>query len=846
MLSAILKKPVSAAAFAFTVLAGAAVAGIYVFNIVQWADYPDFGYGFRTATGINVAGMVTPNGAKSGLQVGDRFVEINGQRFSDLAQFRALMRRALGAENVYRIERGGSRIDVTIRNAPIGFKRAFYKSGLLFLLGLGYALIGILVFLMKPHARSSWIFFLFTAVMGMFISFLYKISTMTPAWLETVHIFIYTFMPATLAHLTLAFPQERLVLKRRPWTQLVPYLLSLALFACARVLTPNIMDAPRAVMIAVMAWVALSVVLFLASCLQLRMTTTSDIVRLRARMILLGFAIAASVPLLDFVSSVLFGVYLLPDFNLYLPFFIVFPAFVGYSIVKHNLFDIDAIIKRTYGYVLFTGALAGFYGIFVFVSNRAFGEYEFARAEAFPLPFIISVVIVFNPLRLRVQRLIDRVFYRLDYDYRETVQQVSRRMRTLLDRDEIGRAVMDTALGTMFIDSGCVVLRNRNNVKYECLIPAGQRDSAAAPVNHHLEEGHRANGAGTAGADAQEIEEASYTIRPAGAVSHLKGLTIGDDEPLIRRLAEQQKALTVYDVEEDPAFEDTREACRKVFGRIEATLLVPMIYERRLAGLIALGRKKSGKFYRREDILLLDTLANQASVAIENAYKIEEIIEKERLKTRIMDAFGKYVTREVRDQILEGRIPLDGEIKEVTVLFADLRDFTTLAESNPPRDVVKILNEYFSEMAKAIRRHHGLVLQFIGDEIEAVFGAPLALENHPAHAVAAAIEMRERLVGVNAKLRQQGYRPLRHGIGLHTGKVLAANIGSDDRLSYAMVGDTVNIASRVQGLNKTYSTEILMTATTRAGLHNGNIPIEKLPVTAVKGRRDPVEIYKLT
>ncbi len=96
-------------------------------------------------------------------------------------------------------------------------------------------------------------------------------------------------------------------------------------------------------------------------------------------MILLGFGIAASIPLLDFISSVLFSVYLAPSFNYYLPFFVVFPAFVGYSIVKHDLFDIDAIIKRTYGYVLTTGALAGVYGLFVLISNLAFGRFEFTN-----------------------------------------------------------------------------------------------------------------------------------------------------------------------------------------------------------------------------------------------------------------------------------------------------------------------------------------------------------------------------------------------------------------------------------------------------------------------------------
>jgi adenylate cyclase len=102
------------------------------------------------------------------------------------------------------------------------------------------------------------------------------------------------------------------------------------------------------------------------------------------------------------------------------------------------------------------------------------------------------------------------------------------------------------------------------------------------------------------------------------------------------------------------------------------------------------------------------------------------------LKEREMlrDAFGKYFTPEIRDEIIRGRIPLDGELKEVTVMFADLRNFTPLAEADDPKTVVKIINSYFTEMATSIQKHSGLVLQFIGDEIEDVFGAPLSLENH--------------------------------------------------------------------------------------------------------------------
>src|SRR5258708_18836261 len=108
------------------------------------------------------------------------------------------------------------------------------------------------------------------------------------------------------------------------------------------------------------------------------------------------------------------------------------------------------------------------------------------------------------------------------------------------------------------------------------------------------------------------------------------------------------------------------------------------------------------------------------------------------------ETFGKYVRPEVRDEILSGRLALEGQAREVTILFADLRDFTPWVEATDPREVVRDLNRYFTEMNEAIRRHRGLVLQFIGDEIEAVFGAPVADPAHAALALRAALEMRER------------------------------------------------------------------------------------------------------
>jgi len=147
-------------------------------------------------------------------------------------------------------------------------------------------------------------------------------------------------------------------------------------------------------------------------------------------------------------------------------------------------------------------------------------------------------------------------------------------------------------------------------------------------------------------------------------------------------------------------------------------------------------------------------------------------------------------------------------------------------------------------MSAAINAHHGLVLQFIGDEIEAVFGAPVALDNHPQHAIEAALDMRGRLSQVNLELAHQGFPPLRHGNGLHTGKVVAANIGSSHRLSYAMVGETVNVASRIQDLNKDYDTDILISDAVKQGLIR-SIRMKPIPPVSVKGVSDALHLFSI-
>ena len=249
----------------------------------------------------------------------------------------------------------------------------------------------------------------------------------------------------------------------------------------------------------------------------------------------------------------------------------------------------------------------------------------------------------------------------------------------------------------------------------------------------------------------------------------------------------------------------------------------------------ALSRVREGDFTARVQVMSNDEIGYTGEAINQMTAGLAE-------RERIKDTFGKYVSQQVRDEILAGHIPLDGEVKQVTMLFTDLRDFTPMVENTEPKQVVKIINGYFTRMTQAVETSGGLVLQYVGDEVEAVFGAPLPLEDHPQRALRAALAMRAALEQYNAELAAMHVPSLRHGIGIHTGPAVAANIGGGGRLSYALVGDTVNLAARLQDLTKVLGRDILLSGTAAAALGPG-APLEHLEATRVKGRSQPVEVY---
>lgn len=226
----------------------------------------------------------------------------------------------------------------------------------------------------------------------------------------------------------------------------------------------------------------------------------------------------------------------------------------------------------------------------------------------------------------------------------------------------------------------------------------------------------------------------------------------------------------------------------------------------------------------------------------ELAKRINEMIRGLRERDFIRDTFGRYVSPEVAQQVLSDPTSLHpgGDLRTVTVLMSDLRGFTSLSEQLSPPEMVEILNAYLGRMSDIIARHDGTVIEFIGDAIMALFGAPTVQEDDPLHAVACAAEMHMELERFNAEYGERGVPPLQQGIGINTGEVIVGNIGSEKRMKYGVVGDDVNLAARAESL--TVGGEVLVSESTRDAV--GERAEFRGPIEVkVKGKKEPLHLF---
>jgi sigma-B regulation protein RsbU (phosphoserine phosphatase) len=537
-------------------------------------------------------------GLKAGMKTMDRILSADNipiQSGSDLMLMAE--KKPVGSPIRYTVEAGNQRRTITVSTIKFRLRDFFIVFLVPFVGGLAILVLGFIAYTLKPNVSTSWVFF--------FVCLSLTNYMVTGVEMQSTFRFIHLnyistpLMPATLFHLGLIFPDRKKIIKRFPILEYLIYAPTFLLILGYQIYLFNFSDA------ATKAWVTdigtintvnrlfsfACVIVLIAVLIHSSYKAATNVSKQRARMILFGVTMAflpsAIVTTAVFVLKANFPL------NFLVFFVIFFPASIAYSIVRHNLFDADAIIKRTVGYVFVTGIVIGAYLLVSVVLNVYMGQYQLAQSRAFPILFSLGFILVFNPLRDRIQVLVDRLFFRKEYDYGAIVEKVGGAMTSLLELPQILKRLTQTFMEEMFINTSSVMLLNPAHSAYQVALADGERQ--------------------------QDIESMEFK----------------HNDTLMQIVEKEKKELTKYDMIEDPKYKEVSEVCAASFEALHASLMVPLVYQDQVIGLLSLGEKKSGKPYNREDIDLLRTIAHQGAVAIENAMMIEEVIEKERMEEEL-------------------------------------------------------------------------------------------------------------------------------------------------------------------------------------------------------------------
>ncbi len=305
---------------------------------------------------------------------------------------------------------------------------------------------------------------------------------------------------------------------------------------------------------------------------------------------------------------------------------------------------------------------------------------------------------------------------------------------------------------------------------------------------------------------------------------------------VLEMIRSERQPILIEDVSQDERFSGSESM--KISG-LRSAMCAPLQGKERLFGILYVDNLERASAFTQEELNVFALVAAQAGAAMDNAAAHKKIAQQSLQRS----ALERFLSPEVAEMVVANPdIRLGGTNQEVTVLFADIRDFTPMSESLEPGRVVEILNEYFTRVTDVIFDHGGTLDKYIGDAVMAVFGAPICKGNDAANAVNSAIQIQRLLIELNRDAAARKWPELRVGIGINTGNAIAGNIGSPRRLDYTVVGDAVNTAQRL--MTNAAGGEILIAELTASKLGRG-FDLKRLPEMKVKGRSEAVPVFSV-
>jgi len=309
-------------------------------------------------------------------------------------------------------------------------------------------------------------------------------------------------------------------------------------------------------------------------------------------------------------------------------------------------------------------------------------------------------------------------------------------------------------------------------------------------------------------------------------------------ETVLKRVIETRLAVLTADAIIDSRFKSSESI---VAQGIRSAMAVPLLTKGDLKGVLFLDTRERTNAFSEKDLKILSGIASQAAIALENA----DLARKIETEAVTRAELSRFLSPAVAEMVVKGQVELlrAGRLAEVSVLFADIRGFTTMAESESPQETVLMLNGFFTAMAQVIFRNEGNLDKFIGDCVMAVWGSPSSHPDDAARALRAAMEMQAEIEVLNRTRTAAGQRPISIGVGVNTGQAVVGYMGSSERHEYTAIGDSVNIAARLCSMAK--PGEVLATESSVKMAGRG-FEATALPAAQVKGKEKGVVIYKVT